>query len=274
MKKLLIILARSLVAYSAMAVAVGAFWMGTLALRPTDDERSQSWDSEPPLVVVDAGHGGHDGGAVANQLIEKKTALDIAQRLKTQLEKQGLRVLMTRDNDVFIPLEKRAKVANDTHAAVFVSVHLNTAVEDAANIHGLETYFSDTKGLQTIKLIKDRLQIPTPVKLEDRRGKELAESIQRIACRRTEAENRGTKERSLTVIHGTACPSVLVECGFLTHKKEAGRLSDADYKDRLASGIADGVVAFLRAQSLQPHRGLVLTEPKSVPPMESLTARN
>lgn len=274
MKKLLIILARSLVAYSAMAVAVGAFWMGTLALRPTDDERRQSWDSEPPLVVVDAGHGGHDGGAVANQLIEKDTALDIAQRLKTRLEEQGLRVLMTRDKDVFIPLEKRAKIANDTHAAAFVSVHLNTAVEDASTIHGLETYFSDTKGLQTIRLLKDRLQIPTPVRLEDRRGKELAESIQRITCRRTEAENRGTKERGLTVIHGTACPSVLVECGFLTHKKEAGRLNQAGYKDSLASGIADGVVAFLRAQSLQPRRGLILTEPKSVSPMEPLTARN
>ena len=257
-----------------MALAVGAFWVGTLALRPPEEERSQLWESQPPLVVVDAGHGGHDGGAVAHQLIEKKTALDIAHRLKTHLEKQGLRVLMTRDKDVFIPLEKRAQVANDTNAAVFVSVHLNTAVEDAASIHGLETYFSETKGLQAIKLIKDRLQIPSPVKVEDHRGKELAESIQRIACRRTEAENRGTKERGLTVIHGTACPSVLVECGFLTHKKEAGRLSESEYKDRLATGIADGVVAFLRAQSLRPLRGLVLTEPKSVAPLGSLTARN
>ena len=115
--------------------------------------------------------------------------------------------------------------------------------------------------------------MPSNVTLRDLRGKQLAEVIQRITCQRVSAEDRGAKERSLTVVQTTTCPSVLVECGFMTHKKEATQLKEESYRDRLASGVAEGVCVFLKAQELQPKRGLQLTEPKSVTPPAQVTAQ-
>jgi N-acetylmuramoyl-L-alanine amidase len=193
---------------------------------------------------VDAGHGGHDGGAVANDIIEKNLALDLARRVKRELEAAGLRVRTTRDSDTFLPLEDRAALAGKHQAAAFVSVHLNTdgAGSDA---EGIETYFADSAPLSA------RQFASKPASSAD-----FATAVQRMVCASTKAENRGTKARSYAVVAQAPCPAVLVECGFITSESESVKLKRESYRDQVAAGIAKGVVLFLQAQpaTARPHR--------------------
>lgn len=276
MKAVLNILVRTLLAYGALAAGLYSLWL-IFARLSTVDPKGLGWapsssEGRAPLVVIDPGHGGHDRGAAAHDLVEKQAALDIARRVKARLENAGVQVRMTREDDKFLALEERARVANDLQAAAFVSLHLNTSAGNDAPADGIETFFTCSKSLGTVKLIRAQSNIPPNVGVRDNRGRNLAEVIQRIVCSRTGAENRGVKERDYTVIHRTACPSVLVECGFMTDAVEAARLKRDDYRDRLAAGIADGVRAFLCAQSLKPDRGLELSPPKTQPASMDLVA--
>lgn len=198
------------------------------------------WDVTAPLVIVDAGHGGHDGGAVANDIIEKDLALDLAGRLRRELEAAGLRVLMTRTGDQFLELEERAAFAGKHRAAAFVSVHLNTegAGDEAA---GIETYYADAAPLSARQFsAKPPEKAPSSAELADR--------VQRMVCAATKAQNRGTKTRNYTVVAQAPCPAVLVECGFITNAAEAAQIKRAAYRDQVAVGIARGVALFLQAQ--------------------------
>ncbi len=197
------------------------------------------WDEVAPLVVVDAGHGGHDGGAVANGVTEKNLSLDIANRLKKELEATGLRVLMTRRGDSFLSLDERAALAGAHEADAFVSVHLNTDGEGSA-AEGIETYFAETKSLSARQ---------RPGMGE---GADFAAVVQRLVCGSTQAENRGIKARDYAVVARAACPAVLVECGFITSARESVRLKQAGYRDQVASGIARGVVLFLQTRVATP----------------------
>jgi N-acetylmuramoyl-L-alanine amidase len=222
---------------------------------------------ERPLVVVDAGHGGGDGGAVWNGIIEKNLALTLALKLKTQLEKLGIDVQLTRSKDVFVSLEGRAAIANQAKADVFVSVHLNS-VGNEVGVRGIETYFSTKKSLSALRGMQVAYGLNTTVGLRDRRGEKLAAVVQRLACQGTGAPDRGTKERSYTVVHGALCPAVLVECGFISNPKEAALLKTRSYQEKLAAGIARGISSFLHGQELDPKRGLEL--PKEAVPVPVL----
>lgn len=212
---------------------------------------------ERPLVVVDAGHGGGDGGAVWNGIIEKNLALTLALKLKAQLEKLGVDVQMTRSKDVFVSLEGRAAIANRAQADVFVSVHLNS-VGNEVGVRGIETYFCTNKSLSALRGMQVAYGLKTTVGLRDRRGEKLAAVVQRLACQSTGAPNRGTKERSYTVVHGALCPAVLVECGFISNPKEAALLKTRSYQEKLTAGIARGISSYLHGQELDPQRGLEL----------------
>lgn len=167
-------------------------------------------------VVIDAGHGGFDRGGVPGQRIsEKDKTLDVALRLRRILQAGGTRVIMTRDQDVFIPLGTRTSIANAYRNAVFVSIHFNCASRGGAN--GIETYYyrSDSAAL--------------------------AASIHRNVVAGAPSENRGIRRRGFFVLRRTAIPSVLVECGFLTNPTE-GRLAQTDsYRQKLAEQIARGI---------------------------------
>ncbi len=199
---------------------------------------SQSmWNATAPLVVVDAGHGGHDGGAVAHGVIEKNLSLDIAGRLKKELEAAGLRVVMTRSGDRFLSLDERAALAGTHEAAAFVSVHLNTDGE-GSGAEGIETYYAESKALSARQLGGQQAGD----------GAGFADMVQRMVCAVTKAENRGTKARDYAVVARAACPAVLVECGFITSAREVVRLKEAGYRDKVAEGIARGVVLFLQTR--------------------------
>ena len=222
-----------------------------------EEEGGKVVKRERPLVVVDAGHGGGDGGAVWNGIVEKNLALTLALKLKAQLEKLGIDVQMTRSKDVFVSLENRAAMANRVKADAFVSVHLNSAGNESG-VRGIETYYCLNKSLPAVRALQAAFQLKTTVGLRDRRGEKLASAVQRQVCQGTGSADRGTKERAYTVVHGTSCPAVLVECGFISNPKEAALLKTRAYQEKLAGGIARGVATFLHGQELDPARGLDL----------------
>ena len=167
-------------------------------------------------VVIDAGHGGHDRGGIPGQRIaEKEMTLDVAQRLKKVLAGDGYRVVMTRENDVFVPLGTRTAIANSYRNAIFVSVHFNSAKRVGAD--GIETYFYDRDSLP------------------------LASAVHHFVAGGAPSPNRGVRRRGYFVLRRARVPAVLVECGFLTNPNEAAYISNSSYRQKLAEEIAAGI---------------------------------
>ena len=220
-----------------------------------------------PLIVVDAGHGGKDKGATsAKGAHEKDVNLTIARHIKTILVNRfKYRVVMTRKDDIFIPLKERSAIANSRNAELFVSIHANAAKRKSA--HGIETYYlgraNNDRALETAsrengKLVysvkDDQVQqilasLITNNKIND--SSRLAGTVQEKLFRSTrkkfkDLKNLGVKEGPFYVLHGANMPSILVEVGFLTNRKEAKMLTKSDYLYSLASSIAEGIHKFMR----------------------------
>jgi len=220
-----------------------------------------------PLIVVDAGHGGKDQGAKSRTgLHEKNINLTIARHVKTILVNRfKYRVVMTRKDDTFIPLKERSEIANNRNADLFVSIHANAAERKSA--HGIETYFLGTTNndralavaarengelVQSVK--DDQVQeilasLITTTKIND--SSRLAGTVQDNLFRSSrkkfrELKNLGVKEGPFYVLHGADMPSILVEVGFLTNRKESRMLSKPDYLYRLASSVAEGIHKYLQ----------------------------
>ncbi len=220
------------------------------------------------LIVVDAGHGGKDHGAKSHhgRLHEKNVNLTIARHVKTILVNRfKYRVVMTRKDDTFIPLKERSEIANNRNADLFVSIHANAAKRKSA--HGIETYFLGTtnndRALETaarengelVQSVKDDqvqeilASLITTTKIND--SSRLAGAVQENLFRSSrkrfrELKNLGVKEGPFYVLHGADMPSILVEVGFLTNRKESRMLSKPTYLYRLASSIAEGIHKYLQ----------------------------
>jgi N-acetylmuramoyl-L-alanine amidase len=168
-------------------------------------------------VVVDPGHGGKDSGAVRRYgPAEKFVTLDVAQRLNRKLHESQLRTVMTRDSDVFIPLDQRVAIGNAQRNSIFVSIHFNDSRKRA--VQGFETYYR------------------SPVSFD------LARRIQSQICSMPGAVNRGVHVANFRVIRKATYPSVLVECGFLSNRSEGREAGSAEYRERLADKIAEAIV--------------------------------
>jgi N-acetylmuramoyl-L-alanine amidase len=168
-------------------------------------------------VVVDAGHGGKDNGAFRRfGGAEKNATLDVATRLAAKLRESQFHVVMTRSDDVFIPLDERAAISNRQKNAIFVSVHFNDS--GRRGIRGFETYYR------------------SPV------ARPLAYRIQQQIMTLPGAVNRGVKTANFRVLRKAAYPAVLVECGFLTNRKEGAAARSATRRDDLADKIAEAIV--------------------------------
>ncbi len=173
-------------------------------------------------VVLDPGHGGHDRGAAIGYVFEKHLALDTARRVEQLLKKEGIRVVMTRSRDVFIPLPDRAAAGNSYGNALFVSIHYN--YNRGGSGSGVETYYHASSGYS------------------------LASYIQAYLVQRTRMNNRGVKNANFHVIRNTTRnPAVLVECGFVSNSSERSHMMTGEFRARIAEGIAQGIVAFKRA---------------------------
>jgi len=218
-------------------------------------------------VVVDAGHGGEDHGAEGPKgLLEKELVLDVARRLAKRLTTQGLAVVMTRDADRFVPLEERTRIANDARADLFVSIHANAS--SLRGVHGIETFFASLEATdESARALAQRENLsfgeeaaagagdPVLAILGDllatehlADAQEFARMTQRRLATAEASRSRGVKQAPFVVLMGVEMPAVLVEVGFLTNTKEAGRLGGASERERLASGLAAAVAAFRSRQ--------------------------
>jgi N-acetylmuramoyl-L-alanine amidase len=227
------------------------------------------------LVVVDAGHGGPDGGMHGDAtggpaVVEKNITLSVAKRVGAALGQRGIDVKYTRTTDTLIALWDRGRIANDAHADLFVSIHVNAANPGWKNpngARGFETYFlaeaktEDAKRVERMENEVVRFEsgpsaqggdalsfILTDMKQNEhlREANELAEIIQRRVGQVHPGPNRGVKQAGFAVLVKAYMPAVLVEIGYGTNAADASYLSDAARMDELASAISDGVVEYLK----------------------------
>ncbi|HSF33275.1 MAG TPA: N-acetylmuramoyl-L-alanine amidase [Candidatus Tectomicrobia bacterium] len=214
-------------------------------------------------VVIDAGHGGKDPGAIGpSGLLEKDVVLDIAKRLRALMQ-QGpqWRVRLTRDGDVFIPLEERTAIANATGADLFVSIHANAAERPDAK--GIETYFldlaSDEQSMRvaarenatTLSKVSDLQLILRDLLMTSKRNESslLAGSVQRALVQapggRKNGRDLGVKHAPFLVLMGAEMPSILVETGFMSNPGEERKLADPKYRAHAARAIFEGIKEYL-----------------------------
>jgi N-acetylmuramoyl-L-alanine amidase len=213
--------------------------------QPSLESQVAAASSRFPTVVLDAGHGGKDGGARANGLVEKNLTLDVTARTQKLLHQYGFKTVLTRSDDTFIPLPERAAIGNRTDNAIFVSVHFNHSYSGAST--GVETFYASEKvAPESAWTWAGFFTKPEPVPTEN--GETLAGFVQASLVMRTEATNRGIKGRPLHVLRHTRCPAVLVECGFLSNPLEARMIDNVDYRDRLAKSIAEGVMSYTKSR--------------------------
>jgi N-acetylmuramoyl-L-alanine amidase len=173
-------------------------------------------------VVIDAGHGGKDPGATSyTGNYEKSANLSIARKVASHLENRGVRVIMTRNSDTFIELNERAAIANRKGADLFVSIHCDSHPTRSQN--GYTIYVARSASWSSKKV-----------------GAAIEQSM-----RQTGLTDKGMRNQDFRVLVKTACPAVLVECGYLTNPSEASLLYDSDFQNRIARSIADGIVAAL-----------------------------
>lgn len=206
-------------------------------------------------VVLDAGHGGVDGGTQGDGVLEKDLSLAITRQVEKRLAEMGVRTVVTRRDDTYISLDRRVDLANRYQGDAFVSIHLN-ADATSAETAGLETYYCSRKRLGDIIRLRERLGLPRNEVLRDRRSEWLAEILHKGIHTATGAEDRGTRDSNYVVVMNSECPSVLIECGYLTNSAEARRLQDEAYQAKIATAIAGGVRKFLLAARMNPRRGI------------------
>lgn len=211
-------------------------------------------------VVVDPGHGGHDCGAIGyGGIREKDVVLDVGKKLRKILtERLGLEVVMTRDTDIFIPLEERTAIANKAGADLFISVHANSSRNKKAK--GVETYFlnfatdeasmrlaarenaTTTKNIGDLQAILNDLMLNSKINESSKLARFVQGSIlDEVNGNGSRSKDRGVRQAPFYVLIGAQMPSILVETSFISNKEEAKKLSDDKFKMTIAESIADGV---------------------------------
>ncbi|MCS6814367.1 MAG: N-acetylmuramoyl-L-alanine amidase [Cyanobacteria bacterium] len=174
------------------------------------------------VVVIDPGHGGPDPGAIGiGGLREKDVVLPISQEVAALLEQQGIRAILTREDDRDLGLEPRVQLARQVNATIFVSIHANAISLSRPDVNGIETYYYDS-------------------------GLRLAQVIHRNMIAATGSRDRGVRRARFYVLRRTTMPSVLLETGFVTGAEDAANLADPSFRSRIAAGIAQGILEYLR----------------------------
>lgn len=178
---------------------------------------------KPSIIIsIDAGHGGHDPGAVQNGVNEKDITLEVAKKLDSALKKEGYDTVMTRDKDVYVELKERADIANRNNSDIFISLHCNSFSSESA--HGIEVLYNPNRS----------------------GSKQLAQLVLDELVKATGARNRGIKERpELAVLKHTTMPAILVEMGFISNKAEAQKLQTASYQNKIVEAIVKGVEKYI-----------------------------
>ena len=209
------------------------------------------------IVVIDAGHGGSDPGTdgslmTADELAafdaallttepilatmpagsgqnykEKDIALSVAKKVQSKLEANGVKVLMTRSGDTYPSLDERPELANSRGAVIFMSIHLNSTSAEVTAANGIEIYYSEQNNGDAYGIT----------------SKEMAELVLKSTTKSTGAKSRGVKSGNLLVTRKSTMPANLIEIGFMNNPRELEKLVTDSYQDRIAAGIADGIMS-------------------------------
>ncbi len=196
-------------------------------------------------VVLDPGHGGYDKGQVSRNGCEKDFALDVARRLRPILQAKGLRVIMTREGDYFVPLEVRAKIANSARNSIFVSIHFN-GTNDDPNATGFEIFSFTPRGAPStsdtgVASSSFNLQ---PGSTTDAESLALSACIYHSLIGHIPEYDRGIKRARFAVLRLTKVPAVLIEGGFLTDRGESKLIASKDWRGKLAAAIGVGIDSY------------------------------
>ncbi|HAP67484.1 MAG TPA: hypothetical protein DCQ99_06800, partial [Nitrospinae bacterium] len=232
-------------------------------------------NSQPPSfnnisrIVIDPGHGGKDSGAIGKRgLMEKTVVLDIAKRLKALIEKNtNYKVILTRETDIFIPLEERTVIANIKKADLFISIHANASRKRDAI--GIETYFQgiprtdeerETAARENMSGMEDRLSgddnILEFILADMRNTHKINESsqlagviqdslIEGVSLKYDAIKNLGVKQAMFYVLHKAKMPSILIETSFISNPREEKRFRDSKYRDQIALSIYNGIKTYI-----------------------------
>ena len=217
-------------------------------------------------IVIDAGHGGKDPGALGEgERQEKVVVLSIAKKLRDALTAKGYKVLLTRDGNTFIPLKGRTQFATQNRADLFISIHANANRNREAN--GIETYYLDvastdkaSEGIAarenadsgySIQELNTLLEgLVQESKSAD--SQRLATAVQKELIRATDARDRGVKHARFVVLIGTSVPAILIETGFISNPTEGKKLTSAAYQQKIAGAITLGIDKFLGKNPGEP----------------------
>ena len=221
------------------------------------DLRSEKEKWEFKTIVIDAGHGGKDPGAVGYRgTKEKDIALDVAKRLEKKLSKNmNVKIIMTRDEDVFLRLSERTKIANESNGNLFISIHTNAAEDRRAS--GFETFLIgpnkneaavrvaarenavlELEGSTGKKLTnEDLIQATIAQSAFASKSEQFASMVQKEIKKRVQSRDRGVKQAGFYVLMGASMPNVLVELGFISNPSEEKKLRSPQYRDQLATAI-------------------------------------
>ena len=215
----------------------------------------EKWEFK--TIVIDAGHGGKDPGAVGYRgTKEKDIALDVAKRLEKKLSKNmNVKIVMTRDEDVFLRLSERTKIANESNGNLFISIHTNAAEDRRAS--GFETFLIgpnkneaavrvaarenavlELEGTTGKKLTnEDLIQATIAQSAFASKSEQFASMVQKEIKKRVQSRDRGVKQAGFYVLMGASMPNVLVELGFISNPSEEKKLRSPQYRDQLATAI-------------------------------------
>ncbi|AFY54143.1 N-acetylmuramoyl-L-alanine amidase [Rivularia sp. PCC 7116] len=174
------------------------------------------------IVMIDPGHGGKDPGAIGiGGLREKDVILPISKKVAEILRKNGVNAVLTRNSDFFVSLKGRVVMAERRDADLFVSIHANSLGLSRPDINGLEVYYYNS-------------------------GKRLADAVRKGITRKVKVRDRGIRRARFYVLRKTSMPAILVETGYVTGREDAAKLKQTWYRNKMAEGIADGILRYLK----------------------------
>lgn len=247
----------SLIKYTNNEIRFTSISTDKKIIKKNVDLRSEKEKWEFKTIVIDAGHGGKDPGAIGySGTKEKDITLDVAKRLEKKLSKNmNVKIIMTRNEDVFLRLSERTKIANESNGNLFISIHTNAAEDRRAS--GFETFLIGPNKNEAAVRVAARenavleLEGTTGKKLTNEdlikatiaqsafasKSEQFASMVQKEIKKRVQSPDRGVKQAGFYVLMGASMPNVLVELGFISNPSEEKKLRSPQYRDQLATAI-------------------------------------
>ena len=250
--------------YTTMSIALNSKIKNIAKPVATVDLAKEKNKWEFNTIIIDPGHGGKDPGSIGYKgTKEKDITLDVAKRLAKKIQKNlKVKTILTRDEDVWMRLQDRTRLANDKNGRLFISIHANSVEDRRAN--GFETYMIgtnknaaavrtaarenavlDLEGTNSAKLTDEDLITATMAQAGfAKQSEQFAALVQEEMDKRVQSKNRGVKQAGFYVLMGASMPNVLIELGFISNPNEEKKLNSSSYKDMLATSIYYAILKY------------------------------